>query len=53
MYKGFPSFRNWMAETVAKLCLDYKVDFNLVEDGSGKRAAATAAVVARLAKEGR
>ena len=53
MYKGFPSFRNWMAETVAKLCLDYKVDFNLVEDGSGKGAAATAAVVARLAKEGR
>ena len=53
MYKGFPTFRKWMTETVAKLCPDYKADSNLVEDGSGKGAAVTAAVVARLAKEGR
>ena len=53
MYKGFPTFRKWMTETVAKLCPDYKADSNFVEDGSGKGAVVTAAVVARLAKEGR
>ena len=53
MYKGFPTFRKWMTETVAKLCPAYKADSNFVEDGSGKGAVVTAAVVARLAKEGR
>ena len=52
-YKGLPTFRKWMKETVAKLSPDYKADSKLVEDGSGKGAVVTAVVVAGLAKEGR